>query len=259
VTARALPRWPLLVIALPAAVSVWAGWVGLGQACGFGVVHPLPGTPLAHWRVDTAITLPIGIEAYGAYALRVWLGERADARTVRFARASAVGALVLGMAGQVAYHLLQSGGHARAPLPLVALVGVLPVGVLGLAAALWHLVSSADALPVPAPAAPEQRADERAPRQPGERAAPPERAPEPDGERAPVRLLAPVARRARARPVDASGLEDARAEWERAERGPAPMTGARLAAALGCSEGHARKVAQGWRAERAREVESASG
>jgi hypothetical protein len=36
-------RWPLLVIAAPAAVSIWSGWVGLGSMCGFGEVEPLPG------------------------------------------------------------------------------------------------------------------------------------------------------------------------------------------------------------------------
>ena len=30
--------WPLLVLALPAAVAVWSGWVGIGQMTGFGQV-----------------------------------------------------------------------------------------------------------------------------------------------------------------------------------------------------------------------------
>src|SRR5258708_5881399 len=40
--------------------------------CGFGVVHPLPGI-LPGFQLDTAITLPVGVEAYGAYALGAWL------------------------------------------------------------------------------------------------------------------------------------------------------------------------------------------
>jgi hypothetical protein len=40
---RALPSWPLLVLALPATVAVWSGWVGIGRPTGFGEVHPLPG------------------------------------------------------------------------------------------------------------------------------------------------------------------------------------------------------------------------
>ncbi len=135
-------RWPLFLIASPAAVAVWSGWVGLGGLCGFGVIHPLPGI----WdgaRLNTAITLPIGVEAYGAYALGAWLrpGTSGQART--FARRSAIGALVLGMAGQVIYHLLAAAHAARAPWPVVMLVACLPVVTLGLGAALTHLLHAA--------------------------------------------------------------------------------------------------------------------
>ena len=40
---RTVRSWPLLILALPAAVAVWSGWVGIGQMTGFGQVHPLPG------------------------------------------------------------------------------------------------------------------------------------------------------------------------------------------------------------------------
>jgi hypothetical protein len=61
--------WPLLVLAAPAAAEVWSGWVGIAHKTGFGLVSPLPGIwPSLH--LDTAITLPIGVEAYAAYALR---------------------------------------------------------------------------------------------------------------------------------------------------------------------------------------------
>jgi hypothetical protein len=56
---RPLPRWPLYLIAAPAAVAVWSGWVGLGTLCGFGVVHPLPGIADG-FTINTAITLPVG-------------------------------------------------------------------------------------------------------------------------------------------------------------------------------------------------------
>jgi hypothetical protein len=53
---------------------VWSGWVGIAQKTGFGLVRPLPGIwPALH--LDTAITLPIGVEAYAAYALRAWLAR----------------------------------------------------------------------------------------------------------------------------------------------------------------------------------------
>jgi hypothetical protein len=104
----------LLVLALPAAVAVWSGWVGIGQMTGFGIVQPLPGI----WdslRIDTAVTLPVGVEAYAAMALRAWLTSSRviGSRTRRFARWSAIGALGLGVAGQVAYHLLATGRGPR--------------------------------------------------------------------------------------------------------------------------------------------------
>ena len=57
--------WPLAFIGLAAAVAVWGGWVDLGRFTGFGMVQPLPGL-VDSLRINTAIVLPIGIEAYGA-------------------------------------------------------------------------------------------------------------------------------------------------------------------------------------------------
>jgi hypothetical protein len=138
---RAVRCWPLFVLALPAVVAVWSGWVGVGQMTGFGQVHPLPGI----WdslHVNTAVTLPVGVEAYAAYALRAWLSASSavSGRTRRFARWSAIGSLLLGMAGQVAYHLLAQAGTARAPWGITTAVSCLPVLVLGMGAALAHLL-----------------------------------------------------------------------------------------------------------------------
>jgi hypothetical protein len=47
---------------------------------------------------------------------------------------------MLGMLGQVAYHLLNASHAARAPWPVVVLVSSLPVIVLGFGAALSHLL-----------------------------------------------------------------------------------------------------------------------
>jgi hypothetical protein len=83
--------WPLLVLAIPAAAEVWSGWVGIAQKTGFGLVSPLPGIwPSLH--LDTAITLPVGVEAYAAYALRAWLARdrTIGERTRRFAKWSAI-------------------------------------------------------------------------------------------------------------------------------------------------------------------------
>jgi hypothetical protein len=139
VTARPVKRWPLFLIGSPAAVAVWSGWVGLGGLCGFGIIHPLPGIWDAA-RLNTAITLPIGVEAYGAYALGAWLTPGTPPQARRFARGSAIGALVLGMAGQVIYHLLAAAHATRAPWPVVMLVSCMPVVTLGFGAALTHLL-----------------------------------------------------------------------------------------------------------------------
>jgi hypothetical protein len=137
-------RWPLVLIAAPAAVAVWSGWVGLGTLCGFGIVHPLPGIA-SGVQLNTAITLPVGVESYGAYALGAWLTPGAPPSARRFARRSALGALGLGMAGQVIYHLLAAAHAARAPWPVVVLVSCLPVLTLGFGAALTHLLRTGHA------------------------------------------------------------------------------------------------------------------
>jgi hypothetical protein len=75
---------------------VWSGWVGIAQKTGFGLVSPLPGIwPSLH--LDTAITLPVGVEAYAAYALRAWLARDPTIgdRTRRFAKWSAIGSDVI--------------------------------------------------------------------------------------------------------------------------------------------------------------------
>jgi hypothetical protein len=62
----------------------------------------------------------------------------------RFARWSALGALAYGMAGQIIYHLLAAAHATAAPWPVVVVVSCMPVAVLGLAAALTHLLRAAD-------------------------------------------------------------------------------------------------------------------
>ena len=139
--ARTVRSWSLLVLAAPAAAEVWSGWVGIAQKTGFGLVSPLPGI-LPSLHLDTSITLPVGVEAYGAYALRAWLadGHSVSGRTRRFARWSAICSFALGMAGQVAYHLLALAGAARAPWPVTMIVSCLPVLVLVLGTALAHML-----------------------------------------------------------------------------------------------------------------------
>lgn len=136
--ARSVRSWPVLLLALPAFVAIWSGWVGLGGLTGFGIVHPLPGIADG-WSLNTAITLPIGVETYAAYALRVWLSGGINARARRFAKWSAIGSLALGAAGQMAYHLMAAQHITHAPWPITTVVAALPVAVVGMGAALAHL------------------------------------------------------------------------------------------------------------------------
>lgn len=143
-TPRRNHLWLLLLIAAPAAVEVWSGWIGLGTLCGFGEIHPLPGI----WdglQINTVLTLPIGMEAYAGFALYVWLASNAGETARVFARRSAIGAFVLSCLGQMTYHLLSATHHMRAPSFAVIVVACLPVAVLAFAAALTHLLH-ADAI-----------------------------------------------------------------------------------------------------------------
>ncbi|WP_235965753.1 ABC transporter permease [Micromonospora rubida] len=139
---RRAVAWPVILLAAPAFVAVWSGWVGLGKLTGFGMVDLLPGIvkPGSWATIDSAITLPIGVETYGAFALYVWLSGRVPPRALRFARWSAIGSLVVGALGQVAYHLLVAAGVTSAPWQITTAVACLPVAVLGMGAALAHLV-----------------------------------------------------------------------------------------------------------------------
>lgn len=129
---------PLYLIALGAFVAIWGGWVGLGELTGFGPVNLLPGIG-GGWTINTAITLPLGMEAYAAYAMRIWLDHTKSALARRFAMWSTFTALLLGMSGQVAYHLMKADGMTAAPWQITTFVSCLPVLVLGGAAALVHL------------------------------------------------------------------------------------------------------------------------
>ena len=135
---RTVRSWPLVLLAFPAAAEVWSGWAGIAQETGFGRVSLLPGI----WsspHLDTTITLPIGVEAYAAYALRAWLTSEPwiSPRTRRrFAKWSAICSFALGMGGQVAYHLLVQAGESRAPWGITTVVSCLPVLVLAMGTAL---------------------------------------------------------------------------------------------------------------------------
>lgn len=151
-TAKLTRSLPLIAIAAPAFVATWSGWVGLGEKAGFGKVEPLPGIA-DDFEINTAITLPLGIEAYAAYALGVWLSNRPmEAGTRRFAMWSGLISLLLGALGQVAFHLLEANGRAVAPSFVVVCVACLPIAIVGMSAALWHMLHANDERTVKKPA-----------------------------------------------------------------------------------------------------------
>lgn len=149
-TKRRIATWPGALLMAPAAVAIWAGWVGLGEMTGFGVVQLLPGI----WdglRVNTSITLPIGMEAYAAYAMRCWLATGIGQRLRDYARGTAIAAFILGLIGQVSFHLMSAAGWATAPWLVVMFVSAMPIGVGLMGAGLLHLVREENERPVEAP------------------------------------------------------------------------------------------------------------
>jgi hypothetical protein len=134
--------WPVLLLTLPAFAAIWGGWVGLGEKTGFGVINLLPGMVKdGSWStLNTAITLPIGLETYAAFALHTFMNAVRHGTLRRFAGWSALASLLLGGGGQIAYHAMESMGWERAPLWVTAIVSALPVLVLGLGTILASLI-----------------------------------------------------------------------------------------------------------------------
>lgn len=132
-------RWPLFLLSLPALVTIWSGWVGIGEMAGFGPVKVLPG--ISDFTINTAITLPVGLETYAAYSMYAWLTAVGLTHgTRRFAMWSAFGSLALGMAGQISYHLLVVAGVKMNAAPVAVVIGVssIPVLVVGFGIGLAH-------------------------------------------------------------------------------------------------------------------------
>ncbi len=128
--------WVLFAIALPAAVEVWASWVGVGSRSGFPVMR----VPLTGWSFSTGFSLAVGMEAYWGYALFVWLAAAPGPRSRKFAMGSAIGAFTLSLLGQVAYHVMLAEHVAVTPILVVIFVAALPVTLLALVALLIHLM-----------------------------------------------------------------------------------------------------------------------
>jgi uncharacterized protein DUF2637 len=120
----------LAVSALSAAASSFASLRSLALAAG--------------WPVWLAPLLPLTIDAYGMTATRVWLaGSTGSTRARRFARANAVGAIGMSLAGNASYHLIAVQLVAVSWMVVVA-VGAVPALVLGLVAHLAVLRNQID-------------------------------------------------------------------------------------------------------------------
>jgi hypothetical protein len=134
-------RWPLFLIAAPAAVAVWSGWVGLGDLCGFGIVHPLPGIvsgfPAGHRHHAAGRRGGIcGLRARRVARSRVVdLGPGADVR-------AAIGDRVAVPRHARPGDLPPAVRRARTPCAVAgrAAGACLPVVTLGFGAALTHLL-----------------------------------------------------------------------------------------------------------------------
>ncbi len=128
----------------------------------------------------------VGVEAYAAYALRAWLArdKMISDRTRRFAKWSAICSFALGMAGQVAYHLMAQAGIVRAPWAITTIVSCLPVLVLGMGTALAHMLrADTEATDTPGSRTGQPAILRLLPRSPQDQAEPGRRRPEADRDR----------------------------------------------------------------------------
>jgi hypothetical protein len=120
----------LFVSALSAAVSSFAGLHALALSTG--------------WHPWAAPLFPLTVDCYALTAVRVWLARSTrSARAQRFARANAVGAILLSVLGNATWHLV-AAELVTVTWVVVVLVGAVPPVVLGLVAHLAVLRTQDD-------------------------------------------------------------------------------------------------------------------
>lgn len=96
------------------------------------------------WSAFTAPLLPLTVDAFAATATRVWLAKSTGSdRARRFARACAIGAILLSLAGNAAFHLIQAN-LLDVTWIIVFGVGAIPPVILGLVAHLAVLRAQQD-------------------------------------------------------------------------------------------------------------------
>jgi hypothetical protein len=120
----------LFVSAVSAAVSSFAGLHALALSTG--------------WHRRAAPLFPLTVDCYALTAVRVWLARSTrSARARRFARANAVGAILLSVLGNGTWHLV-AAELVSVTWVVVVLVGAVPPVVLGLVAHLALLRTQDD-------------------------------------------------------------------------------------------------------------------
>jgi hypothetical protein len=113
-----------------AAVSSWAGLYELAGATG--------------WHPWAASLFPLTVDCYALTSVRVWMAQSTrSGRARQFARANAVGAILLSVVGNATWHLIAAELVSVTWL-MVVLVGAVPPTTLGLVAHLAVLRTQDD-------------------------------------------------------------------------------------------------------------------
>ena len=239
-------RWTtagIWIVGVTAAAMSWTGWFLLAAMCG--------------WPKLLAGLLPFAVDIYVITSARVWLRVGwVSTRTRRFAAGSTFFAVVLSIAANAAYHLMESLGWHRAPWGVVVAVSGLAPLMLALVAHLQARLNADRTAPaeshVVAPAVPVQAAASEATAEPE---------PEPEPEPSPVPQIAAAAvpqpeppaeprrepRPRTSRPAKDPEAERARAAYRKSVRQGEPLSDR----ALGDMYGRSRT----WGANRIRETE----
>jgi hypothetical protein len=123
----------MLVVGIAAAVLSFSTWVHLAEAVGFvevATVHP----PLGEtFTLRIAWLLPLAVDCYTLTVIRVWLNSPPGSQVIEYAKANAIGAIVLTVAAQAAYHAFTAAGASMTQLWWFAIVvGGIPPLLLGL-------------------------------------------------------------------------------------------------------------------------------
>lgn len=118
----------MVIVGVAAAVLSFSTWVHLAEAVGFSGRCTIFGVTLR-----LAWLLPIAIDCYTVTVIRVWLRSPAGSAVLAYAKANALAAIVLSVAGQAAFHAFSAAGVKMVSLWWFAIIiGGIPPALLGL-------------------------------------------------------------------------------------------------------------------------------